>query len=297
TTLFRCTRFFNPLYNIIGQLNIFEEARVAAVKVFELLDAKEEPDDNGRLENFSGSIQFKNVGFSYDGKEKVLEDININVATGETVALVGHTGSGKSSIINLLMRFYDPADGEILFDGRNIKDISRQSLRSKMSIVLQDPFIYSGSLLYNIRLNNKDISEEDARAALVSVGGEHLMDRMDAGIHSELTERGSTLSLGERQLISFARALAFNPKVLVLDEATSNIDSETEQMIQHAMKVVSRDRTTFIIAHRLSTVQHADQILMLDDGRIVEQGNHEKLMQDKKNYAKMYEMQVTGTPV
>lgn len=291
------TRFFNPLYNIIGQLNIFEEARVAAVKVFELLDAKEEPDDNGRLENFSGSIQFKNVGFSYDGKEKVLEDININVATGETVALVGHTGSGKSSIINLLMRFYDPADGEILFDGRNIKDISRQSLRSKMSIVLQDPFIYSGSLLYNIRLNNKDISEEDARAALVSVGGEHLMDRMDAGIHSELTERGSTLSLGERQLISFARALAFNPKVLVLDEATSNIDSETEQMIQHAMKVVSRDRTTFIIAHRLSTVQHADQILMLDDGRIVEQGNHEKLMQDKKNYAKMYEMQVTGTPV
>lgn len=291
------TRFFNPLYNIIGQLNIFEEARVAAVKVFELLDVAEEPEEIGELEHFTGTIQFKNVGFSYDGKEKVLDDINIDVKTGETVALVGHTGSGKSSIINLLMRFYDPMEGEILFDGRNTKDISKQSLRSKLSIVLQDPFIYSGSLLYNIRLNNKDISEADAKKALIGVGGQHLIDRMDEGIHSELTERGSTLSLGERQLISFARALAFNPKVLVLDEATSNIDSETEQMIQHAMKVVSKDRTTFIIAHRLSTVQHSDQIIMLDEGRIVEHGNHEKLMQAKKNYAKMYEMQVTGTPV
>ena len=291
------TRFFNPLYNIIGQLNIFEEARVAAVKVFELLDVAEEPEEIGELEHFTGTIQFKNVGFSYNGKEKVLDDINIDVKTGETVALVGHTGSGKSSIINLLMRFYDPMEGEILFDGRNTKDISKQSLRSKLSIVLQDPFIYSGSLLYNIRLNNKDISEADAKKALIGVGGQHLIERMDEGIHSELTERGSTLSLGERQLISFARALAFNPKVLVLDEATSNIDSETEQMIQHAMKVVSKDRTTFIIAHRLSTVQHSDQIIMLDEGRIVEHGNHEKLMQAKKNYAKMYEMQVTGTPV
>lgn len=291
------TRFFNPLYNIIGQLNIFEEARVAAVKVFELLDVAEEPEEIGELEHFTGTIQFKNVGFSYNGKEKVLDDINIDVKTGETVALVGHTGSGKSSIINLLMRFYDPMEGEILFDGRNTKDISKQSLRSKLSIVLQDPFIYSGSLLYNIRLNNKDINEADAKKALIGVGGQHLIERMDEGIHSELTERGSTLSLGERQLISFARALAFNPKVLVLDEATSNIDSETEQMIQHAMKVVSKDRTTFIIAHRLSTVQHSDQIIMLDEGRIVEHGNHEKLMQAKKNYAKMYEMQVTGTPV
>lgn len=291
------TRFFNPLYNIIGQLNIFEEARVAAVKVFELLDVAEEPEEIGELEHFTGTIQFKNVGFSYNGKEKVLDDINIDVKTGETVALVGHTGSGKSSIINLLMRFYDPMEGEILFDGRNTKDISKQSLRSKLSIVLQDPFIYSGSLLYNIRLNNKDINEADAKKALIGVGGQHLIERMDEGIHTELTERGSTLSLGERQLISFARALAFNPKVLVLDEATSNIDSETEQMIQHAMKVVSKDRTTFIIAHRLSTVQHSDQIIMLDEGRIVEHGNHEKLMQAKKNYAKMYEMQVTGTPV
>ncbi|WP_411844174.1 ABC transporter ATP-binding protein [Salinicoccus sp. HZC-1] len=291
------TRFFNPLYNIIGQLNIFEEARVAAVKVFELLDVEEEPLETGELKAFSGSIKFKNVGFSYDGKEKVLEDINMEVGSGETVALVGHTGSGKSSIINLLMRFYDPVEGEISFDGRNTKNISRQSLRSAMSIVLQDPFIYSGSLLYNIRLNNTDISEGAAKEALTSVGGQHLMDRLDDGIHSELTERGATLSLGERQLISFARALAFNPKVLVLDEATSNIDSETEQIIQHAMKVVSRDRTTFIIAHRLSTIQHSDQIIMLEDGKIIEHGNHDKLINDGNSYAKMYQMQVTGTSV
>lgn len=290
------TRFFNPLYNIIGQLNIFEEARVAAVKVFELLNARAEEQDDGELGEFTGAIRFRDVSFSYDGGDNVLDDINIEAAAGETVALVGHTGSGKSSIINLLMRFYDPDGGQILFDGRDTKEISKQSLRQRMSIVLQDPFIYSGSLLYNIRLNNEDISVEAASDALVSVGGGELLGRMDQGIHTELTERGSTLSLGERQLISFARALAFNPKVLVLDEATSNIDSETEQMIQHAMKVVSRDRTTFIIAHRLSTVQHSDQIVLLEDGRIAEQGDHAALMKSGGEYSRMYEMQVTGKP-
>jgi len=291
------TRFFNPLYNIIGQLNIFEEARVAAVKVFELLDARTEEQDEGELGEFIGDICMRDVSFSYDGVENVLADINIEAAAGETVALVGHTGSGKSSIINLLMRFYDPDRGQILFDGRDTTGISKQSLRQRMSIVLQDPFIYSGSLLYNIRLNNEEISVEAASDALVSVGGGELLGRMDQGIRTELSERGSTLSLGERQLISFARALAFNPKVLVLDEATSNIDSETEQMIQHAMKVVSRDRTTFIIAHRLSTVQHSDRIVLLEDGRIAEQGNHESLMRSGGEYSRMYEMQVTGKPV
>ena len=290
------TRFFNPLYNIIGQLNIFEEARVAAVKVFEMLNARAEEQDDGELGEFTGAIRFRDVSFSYDDGDNVLDDINIEAAAGETVALVGHTGSGKSSIINLLMRFYDPDGGQILFDGRDTKEISKQSLRQRMSIVLQDPFIYSGSLLYNIRLNNEDISVEAASDALVSVGGGELLGRMDQGIHTELTERGSTLSLGERQLISFARALAFNPKVLVLDEATSNIDSETEQMIQHAMKVVSRDRTTFIIAHRLSTVQHSDQIVLLEDGRIAEQGDHAALMKSGGEYSRMYEMQVTGKP-
>ena len=286
------TRFFNPLFNIVNQLSVYEQARVAANKVFELLDAEVEENTGDDLEEFKGNIHFRNVNFSYDGKRDVLKNINIDVSQGETVALVGHTGSGKSSIINLLMRFYDPTSGGIYFDDRNTIDIDKKSLRKFMSIVLQDPFIYSGSLLYNIRLNNKDISEESAKKALIDVGGENLLSKLDNGIHSELTERGATLSLGERQLISFARALAFNPQVLVLDEATSNIDSETEQMIQYAMKVVSHNRTTFIIAHRLSTIQHADQIILLDNGVIKERGNHSALIQQQGTYSKMYEMQM-----
>lgn len=286
------TRFFNPLYDIINQLDVFEQARVAAVKVFEMIDEEEEVIDDGQLTSFDGRIHFKNVYFSYDGKNNVLRDININVNQGEVVALVGHTGSGKSSIINLLMRFYDPTDGQILFSDQDAKHINKQNLRSYTSIVLQDPFIYAGTLLHNIRLNSTSISVEAAKQALIDVGGEDLLNRLDDGLDTVLAERGATLSLGERQLISFARALAFDPKVLVLDEATSNVDSETEQIIQHAMKVVSASRTTFIIAHRLSTIQHADQIIVLEKGEIKEQGNHRELMKLNKDYRKMYDMQV-----
>lgn len=286
------TRFFNPLFNIIGQLSIFEQARVAANKVFEMLESEPEKRDDKTLANFDGNISFKNVNFSYDGKRDVLKNINIDAVQGDTVALVGHTGSGKSSIINLLMRFYDPGAGAIYFDNNNTAEIDKRSLRKYMSIVLQDPFIYSGTLLYNVRLNNEEITEAEALKALYDVGAGPLMERLADGIHSELVERGATLSLGERQLISFARALAFNPKVLVLDEATSNIDSETEQMIQYAMNIVSADRTTFIIAHRLSTIQHADQIILLENGEIKEQGNHQELIQLGQIYSQMYEMQM-----
>lgn len=286
------TRFFNPLFNLVNQLEVFEQARVAGVKVFEMIDEEEEPVETGALSNFDGRISFKNVEFSYDGKNTVLQNINMDVGQGETVALVGHTGSGKSSIINLLLRFYDPSSGEILFSNQNSREINKKDLRSYMSIVLQDPFIYAGTLLHNIRLNSTTISEEQAQQALINVGGEDLLNRMDNGMHTEIPERGATLSLGERQLISFARALAFDPKVLVLDEATSNVDSETEQIIQHAMKVVSDSRTTFIIAHRLSTIRHADQIVLLEKGVIKEQGNHETLMSLGKDYRKMYDMQV-----
>lgn len=286
------TRYFNPLFEIIRQLDIYEQARVAALKVFELLDAQAEDDDTGVLGEFDGHIAFERVGFSYDGTHKVLKDINMEVSPGETVALVGHTGSGKSSIINLLMRFYDPNEGTVRFDGRDVQTIGKQSLRKHISIVLQDPFIYSGTLLFNLRLNNTGITEAEAEEALMNVGGAEMLSRLPDGVHTELSERGSTLSLGERQLISFARALLFDPKVLVLDEATSNIDSETERMIQHAMTVVSRNRTTFIIAHRLSTIQHADQILLLDGGRIVERGSHDALLESYGEYAKMYTMQV-----
>lgn len=286
------TRFFNPLFNIIGQLSIFEQARVAANKVFEMLESDPEKKEGHLLQEFTGKISFRNVNFSYDGKRDVLKNINIDAAEGETVALVGHTGSGKSSIINLLMRFYDPSEGAIYFDESDTKQIDKQSLRQFMSIVLQDPFIYSGTLLYNVRLNNENISEEEVIKALEDVGAGALMTRLPDGVHSELTERGATLSLGERQMVSFARALAFNPKVLVLDEATSNIDSETEQLIQYAMDVVSKDRTTFIIAHRLSTIQHADQIILLENGEIKEQGNHQELIALGQNYSRMYAMQM-----
>lgn len=286
------TRFFNPLFNLVNQLEVFEQARVAAVKVFEMIDEEEEPVETGELTDFDGRIVFNNVEFTYDGENTVLKNINMNVGQGETVALVGHTGSGKSSIINLLLRFYDPTSGEILFSDNNTRDINKKNLRSYMSIVLQDPFIYAGTLLHNIRLNNSDISEEQAKQALIDVGGKDLLNRMEEGLETYIPERGATLSLGERQLISFARALAFNPKVLVLDEATSNVDSETEQIIQHAMKVVSDSRTTFIIAHRLSTIQHADQIVLLEKGIIKEQGNHQSLMALGKDYRKMYDMQV-----
>ena len=286
------TRFFNPLYEIVGQIEIFEQARVASVKVFEMIDEEEEIEDKGTLDDFDGDIDFRNVSFFYKEGHLVLKEIDLSVGRGETIALVGHTGSGKSSIINLLMRFYDPTEGRVLFSGKDTKHINKKELRKHVSIVLQDPFIYAGTLLYNIRLNNEDISREAARAALLEVGGRELMEKLDRGMDAWLPERGATLSLGERQLISFARALAFDPKVLVLDEATSNVDSETEQMIQNAMKVVSRKRTTFIIAHRLSTIQHADQIIILEEGNIMEQGNHQSLMDMNGIYAEMFKMQV-----
>lgn len=287
------TKFMDPLYNIVGMLDIIEQARVSTNKVYELLDKEVEDNQDGELNTFTGTIEFQDVNFSYDGKTNVLNDISFKVNPNETLALVGHTGSGKSSIINLLMRFYDPTSGRILFDDKNTLELNKQSMRKHMSIVLQDPFIYSGSLLYNIRMNNTEITEEEAIDALIKVGGQNILDKLENGIHSELSERGATLSLGERQLISFARALAFNPTVLILDEATSNIDSETEQMIQNAMAVVSKDRTTFIIAHRLSTIQNADHIIVLEKGHIIEEGNHASLMQENNKYASMYLKQVT----
>lgn len=287
------TKFMDPLYNIVGMLDIIEQARVSTNKVYELLDKEVEDNQDGELNTFTGTIEFQDVNFSYDGETNVLNDISFKVNPNETLALVGHTGSGKSSIINLLMRFYDPTSGRILFDDKNTLELNKQSMRKHMSIVLQDPFIYSGSLLYNIRMNNTEITEKEALDALIKVGGQNILDKLENGIHSELSERGATLSLGERQLISFARALAFNPTVLILDEATSNIDSETEQMIQNAMAVVSKDRTTFIIAHRLSTIQNADHIIVLEKGHIIEEGNHASLMQENNKYASMYLKQVT----
>ncbi|RPF58208.1 ABC transporter ATP-binding protein [Abyssicoccus albus] len=285
------TRLFNPLFDIINQFQVMQQAAVSSERVFEMMDSEEEVERPHKSLALSGYVHIKDVSFSYKPDEYVLRDINIEAMPGETVALVGHTGSGKSSIMNLLFRFYDVTDGEIYYDDYESRDVSKQSIRQHMAIVLQDPYLYSGTILSNITLDDPTISEQDALQAIYEVGGRQFIEQLTDGIHTEVTERGATFSSGERQLISFARALAFNPKILILDEATSHVDSETEQMIQQAMSVLSKGRTTFMIAHRLSTIQHADEIIVLNKGQIVERGKHQELMNLDGYYKEMYELQ------
>lgn len=288
------TRLFDPIQGIIQQMAFVQQAIAAGERVFQLMDTPGEMESEGKLNVQAGEVRFNHVSFSYKDEVKVLKDIHFTANPGETIALVGHTGSGKSSIMNLLFRFYDPQEGKILIDGQDTKDYSRQSVRKGMGIVLQDPFLFTGTLYSNIVLDDKTISEEKAMEALIEVGGESMIENFAKGIHEPVVEKGSTLSSGQRQLISFARALAFDPKILILDEATSSIDTETEEIIQKAMDVLKEGRTTFIIAHRLSTIQHADQILVLADGEIVEQGNHDSLLRENGTYAEMYQMQKRG---
>lgn len=289
------TRLFNPIQGIIQQMAFVQQAIAAGERIFQLIDTPGEIEKNQQLKVQSGEVVFDHVSFGYLEDRKVLKDIHFTAKPGETVALVGHTGSGKSSIMNLLFRFYDPQEGQILIDGMNTTEYSRQSVRSGMGIVLQDPFLFTGTLYSNITLNDARISKEKAEEALIEVGGETMLTNFEKGILEPVVEKGSTLSSGQRQLISFARALAFDPKILILDEATSSIDTETEELIQQAMEVLKEGRTTFIIAHRLSTIQHADQILVLENGEIVEQGNHNSLLKQEGQYAEMYRMQKEGS--
>lgn len=289
------TRLFNPIQGIIQQMAFVQQAIAAGERIFQLIDTPGEIENDQQLKVQSGEVVFDHVSFGYLEDRKVLKDIHFTAKPGETVALVGHTGSGKSSIMNLLFRFYDPQEGQILIDGMNTTEYSRQSVRSGMGIVLQDPFLFTGTLYSNITLNDARISKEKAEEALIEVGGETMLTNFEKGILEPVVEKGSTLSSGQRQLISFARALAFDPKILILDEATSSIDTETEELIQQAMEVLKEGRTTFIIAHRLSTIQHADQILVLENGEIVEQGNHNSLLKQKGQYAEMYRMQKEGS--
>ncbi|HFI0134684.1 TPA: ABC transporter ATP-binding protein [Streptococcus suis] len=256
-----------------------------------LLGEELEEDAEATLPLEDGQVIFDHVYFSYEEGKPVLKDISIRAEKGETVALVGHTGSGKSSIMNLLYRFYDPQEGRVLLDGKNIRDFSRESLRSHMGIVLQDPYLFTGTIASNVAMNPETMDREAVLDALKKVGAGPMLARLEKGIDEPVVEKGSTFSSGERQLIAFARTLYSNPKILILDEATSHIDTETEEIIQHAMEVVKEGRTTFIIAHRLSTIQNADQILVLDQGRIVEQGRHEELIEQGGIYAHMHEIQ------
>jgi len=284
-------RMFQPIVGIVNQLANLETARVSAERVFRLLDEPGVDVATGEMERYKGEVRFENVTFAYKNDDYVLKNISFEAKQGETVALVGHTGSGKSSILNLLFRFYDIEHGSIKVDGVDVRDIPKQLLRQHMGIVLQDPYLFTGTIASNVSLNNPKISREKVVQALKDVGAYDMFMSLPGGIDEPVLEKGSTLSAGQRQLISFARALAYDPAILILDEATASIDTETEAIIQQALDVVKKGRTTFVIAHRLSTIRQADQILVLDHGEIVERGNHESLMELGGKYYAMYQLQ------
>lgn len=284
-------RLFQPVTGMANQLANLEQSLVSAERVFKLMDEPGEPVSHESMPRYRGDVVFDKVSFAYKEEEYVLKRVSFEAKQGETVALVGHTGSGKSSIMNLLFRFYDPQKGEILIDGMRIRDIPKQMLRQHMGIVLQDPFLFTGTVASNVSLNDPSISRERVEKALSDVGSERVLAHLPKGYDETVLEKGSTLSAGQRQIISFARALAFDPAILILDEATASIDTETEAVIQEALEVLKQGRTTFIIAHRLSTIRNADQILVLHRGEIAERGPHDTLMQLKGRYYRMYELQ------
>ncbi|WP_456287753.1 ABC transporter ATP-binding protein/permease [Paenibacillus sp. AK002] len=283
-------RMFQPITGMVNQLAALDTSIVSAKRVFELMDETGEKVTDGSMPRYLGNVEFRDVSFAYK-KDYVLKNISFEAKQGQTLALVGHTGSGKSSIINLLFRFYDPQKGTITIDGQPVTDIPKQWLRKHMGIVLQDPYLFTGTIASNVSLGDPDITREQVEQALRDVGADRLLAHLPQGFDEPVLEKGSTLSAGQRQLISFARALAFNPAILILDEATANIDTETEALIQDALEVLKRGRTTFIIAHRLSTIRSADQILVLHRGEIVEQGSHDELMALGGRYFKMYQLQ------
>ncbi|MGG3574342.1 ABC transporter ATP-binding protein [Bacillus gobiensis] len=284
-------RLFQPITGIVNQFAQLELARVSAERVFRLLDEKGTEVDEKQSARYEGNVVFDDVSFAYNNKDFVLKNISFEAKKGETVALVGHTGSGKSSIMNVLFRFYDIQKGKVTIDGKSIYEMSRQEVRRHMGIVLQDPYLFTGTIASNVSLDNEKISREKLENALKQVGADELFNHLPDGFDEPVVEKGSTLSSGQRQLISFARALSYDPAILILDEATANIDTETEAVIQRALDVVKKGRTTFVIAHRLSTIRNADQILVLDKGQIIEQGNHDELMKEKGQYYQMYELQ------
>ncbi|WNF38640.1 ABC transporter ATP-binding protein [Bacillaceae bacterium IKA-2] len=285
-------RLFQPISQLVNQLAQLEQARVAGERVFELLDETGEDVSRKVLPRYKGNVRFDDVSFAYTDNNYVLKNISFEAKQGETIALVGHTGSGKSSIMNLLFRFYDHNQGKITIDGIDILKISKQEMREHMGIVLQDPFLFTGTIASNVSLNDLSITRAQVQKAIQDVGADILFNRLEKGLDEPVLEKGSTLSAGERQLISFARALAFNPAILILDEATASVDTETEVIIQSALEVLKQGRTTLIIAHRLSTIKKADQILVLDSGKIVERGNHHQLMEQKGKYYQMYQLQL-----
>jgi ABC-type multidrug transport system fused ATPase/permease subunit len=273
---------------------VLQAAVVASHRIFKTLDlpiaitSPAKPAKSGRA---VGHIEFENVWFAYKGADWILKDVSFKVEPGQSIALVGHTGSGKSTITNLLMRFYDVQRGRILLDGVDLREWDLKSLRENFAVVLQEIFLFSGTVAGNIRLGRTDITEERVKWAAQEVSAEPFINRLRDGYQAEVKERGAGLSVGQKQLISFARSLAFDPAILILDEATSSIDTETEQLIQQAIERVMRNRTSIVVAHRLSTIQRADQIIVLHHGEIREQGTHQELLAQHGLYWKLYKLQ------
>lgn len=285
---------FRPLNQIANKFNTLQMGMVAADRVFKVLDTTSHIDDAGTLtaSHFKGDLQFKDVHFSYIEGEEVLKGISFEVKSGQTIAIVGATGAGKSTIINLLNRFYDIQKGSICIDGINIKELTLKSLREQIAIVLQDVFLFADTILNNITLNNSNISEAEVQQAAKDIGIHEFIMSLPDGYHYNVKERGSMLSSGQRQLISFLRAYVTNPSILILDEATSSVDNYSEQLIQQATDKITNNRTSIIIAHRLATVKKADNIIVLDAGQIVEQGTHKQLLKKKDGYYRnLYEVQ------
>ena len=285
--------FFRPIRMIADRFNTLQMGIVSSNRIFDLLDSDEHIADEGdyKPDNLRGEVSFKNVWFAYVDEEYVLKDISFNVNEGETVALVGATGAGKSSVINLLSRFYEINKGTISVDGHDLRDFDLSALRSNIGVVLQDVFLFSDTIRANITLGNDDISEERIWEAADLVGARKFIQRLPGGLDYNVMERGATLSVGQRQLISFVRAMVYDPKIIVLDEATSSVDSETEELIQNAIEVLMKGRTAIVIAHRLSTIQGADKIIVLDKGEIKEMGNHQQLLELDGFYSELHQMQ------
>jgi ATP-binding cassette, subfamily B, multidrug efflux pump len=286
--------FWDPI-NRLGQMySQFLNAMASSERIFEFIDEQPtvaEEEAARKMGRIEGDIRFENVVFEYEAGRPALRGIDLNVRAGTSIALVGHTGSGKSTIINLLCRFYDPVEGRVLIDGTDIRDVTLQSLRSQIGIVLQDTFIFSGTIRDNIRFGRLDATDDEVEAAAKAVNAHGFIMSLPQGYDTEVEERGNALSMGQRQLLSFARALLADPRILILDEATASIDTETEQKIQEALQVLLAGRTSFIIAHRLSTIRHADLIVVLDHGHIVEQGDHDELMALRGVYHGLIEAQ------
>lgn len=288
--------FFDPIQELAEQFSTLQSSIASAEKIFTVMDEDEfipEVENPKQPDKITGKIEFDHVWFAYDGENYVLKDVSFVINTGEKVAFVGATGAGKSSILNLIGRYYDIQKGHIYIDGIDIRQLSKKQLRSAIGQMQQDVFIFEGDVAYNIRLNDDDITDAQVKAAAEYVNASHFIEKLPQGYHEPVTERGATFSAGERQLLSFARTLAHNPSILVMDEATANIDTETEILIQEALEKLMDGRTTIMVAHRLSTIQHADCIMVMHKGRICERGTHRELLEQDGIYRKLYELQIS----